>query len=187
MPTDAFLDGSGYNQQDEFIGTLEGLFRHGDLIISDGGSWIAIDLTVRASGCVLYGTGSDLLSAISDAWSELNNHLDAIEHLENLGVPADEIGRLSGRVAEYVPPTRYNPADYDWDIEYRSTQYDPNFDAPPLGPAFTELPSTAPALAIAGEPSDHPEAEPDTTTEALDTTGAGYILALLIPVRLSQA
>lgn len=140
--------------------TLESLYRSGDFTITETTTGITcIDLTVRRSGCTLYGSGWSLNEAIDDVWDQLSAHTEALNHLEDLGVESRDVGRLVGLADEY------------------DSEYDPAFQAPPLDPAFL----TPPALAAAGAPI-----EPEPPLE-LDLTGPSYLLALLIPVKEARA
>lgn len=81
--------------------TLEDLYRHGDFIVTNTGSETIVDLTVRISGCTLYGTGPSLLIAVQDLWYQLEEHLDAVQHIEDLGINPADLGRLVDAPGRY--------------------------------------------------------------------------------------
>jgi len=161
--TDEALDGADrYLDDYSFVGTtLSGLFRVGNLTVTDTGYLVCIDLAVRRSGIVLYGTGDSLDDAIDDVWDQLYDHNNALDHLADLGVEPLDVGRLITSTGEYdsqaTPITSLDTAS-DTLIAQALTPVTPD-----------------PVFAAAGEPVDGPSDEP------------GLILALLIPVREGRA
>lgn len=90
--------------------TLADLYRHGDFSVTESHHQTVIDMTVRRSGCSLYGTGDTLELALSDIWNELEEHLDAVDHLEDLGVNVANLGLLTDGGAR--PDSRYDSDIY---------------------------------------------------------------------------
>lgn len=81
--------------RDENSVNLNDFFRTCDVSASGiSDDHVVVDLFVRHSGVSLYGSGDTLGEAIEDAWRQLEDHLSAVRHLEDLGVDAREIGQL---------------------------------------------------------------------------------------------
>ena len=180
--------------------TLDGLSKWGNLVVTSGtgkgGDLVCIDLTMERSGITLYGSGYTLSEAINEVWNEMVDHVNALDHLEGLGLDVSGLGELVDR-----------------------PDFDPSFQAPPISPIYTATtsntavtstspvytPSTSatvstydvplvppmaePVFAAAGEPfTPAKEAAIDEVVKAaIDPTGEGYVLALLIPVREGRA
>jgi len=182
MPSGYDLDtisNSDIDNADEYIPdpqdyaiTLTGLFRAGDITVTDSGHLVCIDLSVRRSGVVLYGTGSTLDEALDDVQAQLFDHTSALDHLADLGVDPLNVGRMVSDEYDNIndrdlatfgyDDERLDLYDYGFDNEYDPNEYDPTLFIPPP-------PVPTPVFAAAGEP--------------IDIASPGYILALLIPVK----
>lgn len=115
--------------------TLEDLHRHGDLRITSTDAAVLLDLTVRRSNCVLLSSGDNLTYAIESMWNLLEEHLDAVDHLEDLGVDPAEIGNLT------------DTDERDSDLYSEVTRL-------VQGAVYGAPVEPAPAVAFAGEPID---------------------------------
>lgn len=183
----------GYSEPGVYASTLDSLFRQGNLLVTDNGHIICIDLTIRRSGLTLYGTGHSMLEAIDDINDQLIDHIDALNHLENLGLDVTRLDEIVGD--DYG---EFDPGLLDVYAEYDKTD-SPESAAPILANGLGEFDRDPilPEQFAADDEDEAPipfviptaDAMPLVAAagEPIDGTSPGYILALLIPVRPGRA